>query len=415
MRSERFSRCAAGTVGACLVLCACSAPSQAQVVPTVETDPVPSAGDAADDAAFWIHPTDPGQSLVIGTDKLSGLAVYDLAGNERQFLPDGRLNNVDVRYGFSLGGNPVDIVAAGNRIDQSLAVYTVDSSTLELDNVAAKSVFVGVVEAYGFCLYRSALSGVYYAFVNDKEGNVEQWELFDNGQGLIDAALVRSFSVGSQTEGMVADDVGGWLYVGEEDVGIWKYGAEPDAGDDRIQVDPTGNVGHLTADVEGLTIYYASATAGYLLASSQGSSEFVVYDRMGSNSYVTTFTIEAGNGIDAVTETDGIDVVNMALGEAFPQGVFVAQDGFNAPDNQNFKLVPWPDIAGAGPPLTIDTSWNLRARPGDVDGDETIGITDFLTVLGTWGPCPPAGCSADLNGDGAVGVADLQIVLTNWG
>jgi 3-phytase len=35
----------------------------------VETEPVPSSGDAADDPAIWVHPGDPARSLVLGTDK----------------------------------------------------------------------------------------------------------------------------------------------------------------------------------------------------------------------------------------------------------------------------------------------------------------------------------------------------------
>ena len=35
----------------------------------VETEPVPSAVDAADDPSVWINPTDPAQSTIIGTDK----------------------------------------------------------------------------------------------------------------------------------------------------------------------------------------------------------------------------------------------------------------------------------------------------------------------------------------------------------
>src|SRR3989337_2683988 len=59
----------------------------ASVMPTVETTPVPDAGDAADDVAIWIHPTDPSLSTVIGTDKLAsgGLGVYNLAGNQLYF------------------------------------------------------------------------------------------------------------------------------------------------------------------------------------------------------------------------------------------------------------------------------------------------------------------------------------------
>ena len=59
------------------------------VTATVETEPVPHSGDSADDPAIWIHPTDPAQSMIIGTDKHGGLAVYDLAGAQLQYLADG--------------------------------------------------------------------------------------------------------------------------------------------------------------------------------------------------------------------------------------------------------------------------------------------------------------------------------------
>ena len=403
-------------MGVAVLLAAVGAAQAVEVQPTVETEPVPSGGDAADDPAFWVHPTEPGLSLVIGTDKNSGLAVYDLAGVEVQFLANGELNNVDVRYGFPLGGQSVDVVAAGNRTGDTIAVYAVDPATGELADVTAGAIAVGVNEAYGFCLYRSALSGSYYAFVNDKDGNVEQWALVDDGSGHVDAVLVRSFDVGTQTEGMVADDELAALYVGEENVGIWRYDAEPDAGTGRVQVDSTDG-GHLVADVEGLTIYHAGDGSGYLLASSQGSSEFVVYERQAGNEYVMTFEIGSGDGIDAVSGTDGIDVINVDLGPSFPLGAFAAQDDSNGSDNQNFKLVPWDVIASAGPDaLTVDTSWNPRAVPGDLDGDGLVGILDLLLMLGAWGPCPdpPASCPADVDRDGTVGVLDLLIVLAGW-
>src|SRR5919108_3007558 len=94
-----------------------------EVAATVETAPVRSGGDAADDPAIWVHPADPALSTIIGTDNHAGLAVYDLAGRELQFLPDGDLNNVDLRPGFLLGGQAVALVTAGNRSNNSLAVY----------------------------------------------------------------------------------------------------------------------------------------------------------------------------------------------------------------------------------------------------------------------------------------------------
>ena len=304
---------------------------------TVETDPVPNGGDAADDPAIWINPADPTQSTIIGTDKRGGLAVYDLNGKQIQYLPDGQMDNVDLRDGFSLGGQKVAIVAASNRKDNSIALYKVNPNTRQLENVAARSIKHGVA-AYGMCLFRSEKSGKTYYFATSKSGDVEQWELVDTS-GKVDAKKVRNFKVGGVIEGCVADDQLGQFYVSEEAIGIWKYGAEPEAGSQRTQVAKVGD-GHLFADVEGLAIAYGPNGTGYLMVSSQGNYSYVVYRREGNNEFVKKFRIADSGKVDGAEETDGIDVTTANLGPAFPNGVFVAQDGFNDKGNQNFKLVP---------------------------------------------------------------------------
>ena len=305
----------------------------------VETEPMKTGGDSADDATVWIDPSDPARSLVIGTNKQRGLVVYDLSGKEIQILPDGRMNNVDHRDGFPLGEQKVSIVAASNRTNDSIAIYAVNAEARKLEEIAARP--VKTVEAYGSCMYHSAKTDKFYYFVTSKLGLVEQYELFDDQNGRVDAKRVRQLQVGRQLEGCVADDELGYLYVGEEEAGIWKYQAEPDAGLERTRVDNVGAGGHLVADVEGLTIADEKDGKGYLIASSQGNSRFVMYRREGANDYVRTFRIVAGNGIDEVTETDGIHVTTANLGPAFPQGVFIAQDGVDNTGKQNFKLVPW--------------------------------------------------------------------------
>jgi 3-phytase len=340
-------------------------PAAIPVQATVETDPVPSSGDAADDPVIWRHPTDGAQSTIIGTDKKRGLMVYDLDGRVLQELADGKLVNVDLRHDFPLGGSPTAIVTAGNRSDNSLAVYAIDPSTRRLRNVAARrlSVDIGV---YGSCMYRSAVSGAYYVFITSKTGEVGQWRLLETSHGTVDAERVRGFDVGSQIEACVADDELGFLYIGEERVGIWKYAAEPTGGDGRIAVDSTGPTGFLTPDVEGLTIFLGVAGTGYLIASSQGRDAFNVYRREGRNEYLATFAIEEGNGIDRVTHSDGIDVLNASLGPRFPHGLFVAQDQQNDGGRQNFKLVPWPAIEAvireaSGPqPASSSTAVSVR-------------------------------------------------------
>jgi 3-phytase len=282
----------------------------------------------------------------VATDKQGGLLVYDLAGRELQYLPVGDVNNVDVRSGadgLMLGGRSVSLVVAGNRSSNTLGVYELDPDTRQLTDVLADAI-EPELEVYGSCLYRSAESGSLYAFVNSKEGEVEQWELADDGSGKVVGERVRSLQVGSQTEGCVADDDLGHLYVGEETKGIWKFGAEPDAATSGKLIHATSPSGPLVGDVEGLTIAYGTGGNGYLIASSQGESEYVVYAREGNNEHLGNFSIVSGGGIDGAEETDGIDVTTADLGPAFPSGVFVAQDGNNDDGAQNFKMVPFDEV-----------------------------------------------------------------------
>lgn len=316
--------------------------AQGAIVPTVETDPVRNGDDAADDPAIWVNPADPSASTIIGTDKDGGLGVYDLEGNELQYLPDGELNNVDLRDGFPLAGEAVTLVTAGDRGDNTIAVYKVDPATRRLEDVAARPL-VPSVEIYGSCMYRSARTGAFHFIATSEEGDIEQWELFDAG-GRVDGRSVRTMRPDSdKSEGCVADDDTARLYVGEEEAGIWRYGAEPGDGEERVEVDATGS-GRLVADVEGLAIAKGADGGGYLVASSQGDSAFVLYERGGSNAFVRRFRIGPGAGVDGVEETDGIEVTTANLGGAFGGGVFVVQDGTNPGENQNFKLIPWASI-----------------------------------------------------------------------
>jgi 3-phytase len=320
------------------------------VKPTLETEPADSFGDAADDPAIWVNPADPSRSLVIGTDKKLGLYVHDLDGRKVQTLPDGKLNNVDLRYDFPLGGERVAIVAASNRTTDGISVYRVDEDALQLAEVADGILPTGFLDPYGLCMYRSASSGEFYVFINEGgDGRFRQWRLFDNGEGRVGAEQVREFPVGSQTEGCVADDELGFLYVGEEDHGIWKYPAEPDGGSDRVLIDSTADDGHLTDDVEGLALWIGDGGRGYLIASNQGADNYAVYRREGDNAWVGHFHIVANAelGIDGASETDGLEVTSAALGARYPAGLLVVQDGRNvAPEErQNFKYVSWQDVA----------------------------------------------------------------------
>ena len=338
------------------------AAAQTPIGARVETAPMPSSGDAADDAAIWVHPTDPSKSVVVCTDKQSGLAVYDLTGAQLQFLSDGEPNNVDLRQGFRLGGQSVTLVVASDRADNRMAAYVLDPVTRTLRDVVARTITMGM-DIYGCCLYKSPTTGDFYFVATSKSGAMEQWRVFDNGSGRVDAVRVRSLDVGSDCEGCVADDETGFLFIGEEGEGVWRYGAEPSAGTTRFQVDSTSG-SNLTADVEGLSIYYAANGKGYLMVSSQGDNTFSIYERQAPHRHVMNFEIVANGSIDGVTDCDGIDVMNLSMGSAFPDGLFVAQDGSNSGGNQNFKFLRWGDIAGAAAPLLIDPTYHPGSGTG---------------------------------------------------
>jgi 3-phytase len=326
---------------------------------TVETEAFPTGGtfdggDVADDSAIWVNPSDPARSAVIADNKdpaTGGIAVFDLAGKLLQFRQDGQIGNVDLRQGVALGGRGVVLVGANNRTTNTIGFWALDPATRQLTPVTARAIST-LAPNYGFCMYKSPHSDKVYAFVTQADGgHLEQYELFDNG-GRVDARRVRALDVGSQSEGCVADDQLGHLYVGEEEVGIWKYGAEPTAGATRTQVDRVGG-GHLVADVEGLTLAFGANGTGYLLASSQGDSTIAVYERTGGNAFVKRFRIAGSGGVDAVSDTDGLDVTSANAGPGFAHGLLVAHDAANSgASTSNLKYVPLDQILDLTAPST---------------------------------------------------------------
>lgn len=314
---------------------------------TGKTEDVKTTGDAADDPAIFVHPTKPSQSLIIGTDKHSGLSVFDLSGKRLQEFPDGDHNNVDLRYNFRFGKKDITLIGVGNRTTNTMDFYAIQKNSNRVERLSVKKLPAGL-EIYGSCLYQNPTTKKLYFFVNSKDGTVIQWELL--GEYTLRTKEVRRFDVGTQVEGCVADDDYQRFYIGEEDVGIWRYDAEPTSGTSRTMVDNTGFSGHLVADVEGLALYRIGATDGYVLASSQGENAFNVYKRS-DNSYVGKFNISYQGKL--VMDCDGIEATSSYLNLTYPTGMVVVQDGNPTNKKQSFKIVPWYKIElGLSPSLS---------------------------------------------------------------
>ncbi|WP_273446515.1 phytase [Neolewinella agarilytica] len=321
-----------------------------------------SLADAADDPAVWRHPTDGKKSLIFGSNKTGGLAAYDLEGREVDYYPIGKINNVDILEGVRLAGATVSLLGCSNRTDQSVDLFSIDPETGKLTDVAAGSLPVDstkIDDVYGFCLARNVKNEDVYAIINGKNGRVQQF-LLEESEGRLSLKLVREIAIPSQTEGMVADNELGWLYIGEENRGLWKLPLVP--GEEEVlgaeaQVQwivegaEIATNDQLVADVEGLSLLSTGAGTGYLVLSSQGNFSYAVFDRAGDNAFLGSFKIVDGPGIDGVEETDGLEVVAGNFGPDFPEGMLVVQDGFNYDDQtlrpQNFKLVDWREVISA--------------------------------------------------------------------
>ena len=323
------------------------------IFPTVETEPVISPEDAADDPAIWINSADLKKSLIFGTDKKSGIYVYDLKGNQLSYSNLGKINNIDLR---SVKGK-LHIVTS-NRTMSTLDYWIFDEQDLYKyfkstpSNSFSESIshhhLVTDMSVYGVCM--GLINNGLKAVITEEEGKqVQQWDL--NEQIKTHAIDITQFEKGkpvegNEAEGCVYDDENETIFISREgDKGILK--AFSVDGFKYLQ-DVDSRAGEIEGDPEGVSIYKTSNKEGYLVVSSQGNSTFNLYNRKTPYQYVGTFMILGAQGIDEVRDTDGIDVTSTPL-PGYPKGMMVAQDGFNTNQkgklfNQNFKYISFKDV-----------------------------------------------------------------------
>ena len=333
------------------LLAGCSAGTPPRTVASAPTVEVPASAetvavatqlaDAADDPAIWTRPGGfafagkAQRGIILGTDKKAGLYVFGLDGQSLQFLPEGLLNNVDLRSegaGFVAG--------ASDRGRMGVALYRFTGS-----GALAPAGFVrsDVGEPYGFCMGR--IDGGLVAVLVAKDGQVREYALSEGPDGFTGTER-RRYAVGSQSEGCTVDDATATLYIGEELKGVWRYPLKAAPGT-RTLVAGIGD-GRLVADVEGTTLIRDGGRT-LLLVSSQGDSAFAVWDvtgAAGAERYVGRFRVAAAGGVDGVSGTDGIDAWTGAIGP-YGSGLVVVQDDVNEGGAQNFKLVDWKAVRAA--------------------------------------------------------------------
>ena len=321
-------------------------PAANPLKPIVITEPT---RHDTDDPAIWIHPTDRAKSLVIGTDKDTdgALYVYDLDGKIVQRVGDlKRPNNVDLAYGFPLGGRPVDLAVTTERERQRLRVFTIPEMTcVDRGDLV---VFAGDTNRapMGVALYRRPRDGAQFVFVGGKSGPVEgylaQYRLADDGAGRVRMTPVREFgrySGRKEIESIAVDAELGYVYYSDETFGVRKYAADPDAPEANRELATFGTSGY-ASDHEGISIYKVDATTGYLLVSDQQANQFRIYPREGEAGRPHEHRLLKTVPVSAI-ESDGSEVTSVALGPKFPHGLFVAMS-----NGKVFHYYAWEQIAG---------------------------------------------------------------------
>jgi hypothetical protein len=53
--------------------------------------------------------------------------------------------------------------------------------------------------------------------------------------------------------------------------------------------------------------------------------------------------------------------------------------------------------------------------PGDIDGNNSVGLSDIAVIIAQWGQTVTALTAPDLDGSGTVGLGDIAMITSNWG
>ncbi len=370
-----------------------------EVEAVAETTPLPFGTKESDDAAIWFHAKIPEKSLILGTSKVTpeanrvgGVGVYNLQGQEQAFLAGDKLNNIDIVYkkDHEEGASKAWAVAS-NRTAQGVDVYKIKKKGI-VKKIATIPLFDATqspIAPYGLCLaqrikqqevFVTTKSGVLYRYavtlgdspaatlleeihldtiVSKADDDflkmiVEKAAKAEGDLDKLQDKLAQRFAI----EGCAYDPRHDRVFVGMENLGIWSVplasknqsratliqkisGSWTDIAD--WSHDPA--LPRITDDIEGMDVF-SFGGRDYLVFSNQGISEFSLLDTE-SGRVLGNFKIRFGN--DEVTETDGLTVLARPLSPELPEGVIVVHDDKNTTpegriENANYKIVSLKDV-----------------------------------------------------------------------
>ncbi|GAA5225470.1 phytase [Membranihabitans marinus] len=309
------------------IQCSNEVETRHNIEPTLITEAVPHD---TDDPAIWIHPSDIGQSLVIGTDKEIGGGVYSF-GLDGKIIDSLSLkkvnypNNVDLLTQIKTVHDTTDIIAFTERESHRVRIYSYPSLKA-MDGggfpVFENQTIDSLKRPMGIAFYRNPRTEESYFFVSRKHGNdgayIYQYKIHTDTIPF-SVEKVRAFGgfsgEPSEIEALMVDNYHEYLYYSDEAFGIRKYYADPSKGDAEINI--IGKTG-FTEDREGIALWPTDKKGnGYIIVSNQQDNSFNVYNRRSPHEFI-------GNLSLSTTETDGCDLYPDSLNAQFPNGIFIA-------------------------------------------------------------------------------------------
>jgi 3-phytase len=337
------------------------------VTPRRVTEPVEHDSD---DPAIWVNRQCPAKSLVLGVDKdvEGAIYVFDLQGRslpERTVTGLNRPNNIDVVYDVALAGQRVDLAVVTERYAHQLRIFRLPELT-PVDGGGAP-VFVNdrANEPMGIALDQRERDDACIAFVSrselhaPREGYLHQYQLADDGSGVIRAKFERAFGTWSgkkEIEAVAVDPDLGFVYYSDEGVGVRKYPADPSDSQPDQQLALFATAG-FAADQEGISLYRSDAKSGYLLVSDQSANAVHIFPRAGTKQSPHDHPCLAVAPVAAI-HSDGNEVAAELASSMFPGGLLVMMS-----EGRTFQYYAWQDLARRCSLLRQNPLADRRARP----------------------------------------------------
>lgn len=313
------------------------------------------------DAAIWASSVDPSKSLIFGTERtlVTGrLYSYNLTGqNVQSSSPLMQPGLVDIKNGFTLGGQTLDLAAVAEAGTALIRIFSIDRNTGQMTDIGG---FTDVFKdrtgdsavPVGVALYRRASDNAGFVVVSPRSGPMTnylyQYRL-DYAAGKINLTYIRQFGEFStittpgdaDVKGILVDDAAGYVYYTDKSFGIRKYLADPDAPNANAELAVFGQA-EFSGDRNGLALYAKDDGTGYLLSVDQNPSQsrVLLWRREGapgnpnSQALVSTLNLNA----DFI---DGIAVTSTPLGDKYPGGLLAVSNR----SGKNFLYYDWQQIA----------------------------------------------------------------------